>query len=257
MATRYFRLHSICCHNPVSVVYSLKNVVKERLVDGVGFRLHVPSIEIKSQENIALVGHSGCGKSTLLDMLALILHPDKTDTFNLQPVEGKPHQIDRLWLRKKQSHLSQIRKQHIGYVLQSGGLLPYLTVRENIELPRRLLKLADDDSINSIARVLGIHRQLDKLPGLLSAGERQRAAFARALSHRPSILLADEPTSALDPITAKKIMAVVMELIKGLKITLITASHDWAHVYKMELRVLKQHAEPIENGRIYRSTFSD
>jgi putative ABC transport system ATP-binding protein len=241
----------------VSSVYKLKNIVKERLVGGVGFRLRVPDIDIKAEENIALVGHSGCGKSTLLDMLALILHPDKTDTFSLQPVGEKTSDIDKLWQRRRQSTLSQIRKKHIGYVLQSGGLLPYLTVRENIELPRRLLGLADDDSISSIARVLGIHRQLDKLPGLLSAGERQRAAFARALAHRPTILLADEPTASLDPITARKIMAVVMELIKGLKITLITASHDWAHVYKMDLRTLHQEAEPVENGRIYQSTFRD
>ncbi|NNE64696.1 MAG: ABC transporter ATP-binding protein [Gammaproteobacteria bacterium] len=241
----------------VSRVYTLKNVVKERLVGGVGFRLHVPDIKIKAEENIALVGYSGCGKSTLLDMLALILHPDKADAFSLHPVGEKSFDIDKFWQRRRQSRLSQIRKKHIGYVLQSGGLLPYLTVRENIELPRRLLSLADDDSINSIARVLGIHRQLDKLPGLLSAGERQRAAFARALSHRPSILLADEPTASLDPITARKIMAVVMELIKGLKITLITASHDWAHVYKMDLRILHQEAEPVENGRIYQSTFRD
>ena len=241
----------------MSSVYKLKNIVKERLVGGVGFRLRVPDIDIKAEENIALVGHSGCGKSTLLDMLALILHPDKTDTFSLQPVGEKTSDIDKLWQRRRQSTLSQIRKKHIGYVLQSGGLLPYLTVRENIELPRRLLGLADDDSISSIARVLGIHRQLDKLPGLLSAGERQRAAFARALAHRPTILLADEPTASLDPITARKIMAVVMELIKGLKSTLITASHDWAHVYKMDLRTLHQEAEPVENGRIYQSTFRD
>jgi putative ABC transport system ATP-binding protein len=190
-------------------------------------------------------------------MLALILHPDKSDDFKLDPVDGKNYDIDKLWHRRRQSRLSQIRKQHIGYVLQSGGLLPYLTVRENIDLPRKLLNLPNDDSINSIARVLGINRQLDKLPGLLSAGERQRAAFARALSHRPSILLADEPTASLDPVTAQKIMAVVMELIKGLKITLITASHDWAHVYKMDLRTLRQEAAPVEDGRIYQSVFRD
>ena len=241
----------------MSVVYSLQNVVKERIVDGVGFRLQVPKVEIKAQENIALVGHSGCGKSTLLDMLGLILHPDRADHFSLNPVDGEERDLAKLWQKRRQNKLSQIRKNHIGYVLQSGGLLPYLTVRENIELPRRLLNLADDDSINSISRVLGIHRQLDKLPGLLSAGERQRAAFARALSHRPSILLADEPTASLDPITARKIMAVVMELIRGLKITLITASHDWAHVYKMELRTLHQEANAIEDGRIYQSTFRD
>jgi putative ABC transport system ATP-binding protein len=241
----------------VSVVYSLKNVSKERLIDGVGFRLLVPNVQIHAEENIALIGHSGCGKSTLLDMLALILRPDKSDDMSLHPVQGDSHDVARLWQSDRYSQLSQIRKQHIGYVLQSGGLLPYLTVRENIELPRRLLNLPDDDSIDSISKVLGISRQLDKLPGLLSAGERQRAAFARALSHRPSILIADEPTAALDPITAHKIMAVVMEVIRGLKITLITASHDWAHVYKMELRTLKQDAKAIDGGKIYQSTFSD
>lgn len=240
-----------------ATVYSLKNVVKQRIVENAGFRLCIPSLEIEAGENIALVGHSGSGKSTLMDMLALILRPDESDQFGISPVDGKSDKVDKLWQVNNQDRLAQVRRQHIGYVLQSGGLLPYLTVRENIELPRKLLKLADDDSINSISRVLGIHRQLDKLPGLLSAGERQRAAFARALSHRPSILLADEPTAALDPITARKIMAVVMELIKGLKITLITASHDWAHVYKMELRILDQVAGPIEQGRIFQSTFRD
>ena len=240
-----------------ATVYSLKNVVKQRIIENTGFRVCVPSLEINAGEKIALVGHSGCGKSTLLDMLALILCPDAIDQFEISPVDARSDNIDILWQQKNQDRLAQVRRQHIGYVLQSGGLLPYLTVRENIELPRKLLKLADDDSISSISRVFGIHRQLDKLPGLLSAGERQRAAFARALSHRPSILLADEPTAALDPITARKIMAVVMELIKGLKITLITASHDWAHVYKMDLRILDQEAAPIEQGRIYQSTFRD
>ena len=227
------------------------------MVENVGFRLLVPSLEIYKGENIALVGHSGCGKSTLLDMLALILHPDQAKQFSIKTNDNEMKNVDQLWHRKKRDQLAQIRRLNIGYVLQSGGLLPYLTVRENIELPRRLLNLADDDSINSISKVLGIQRQLDKLPGLLSAGERQRVAFARALSHRPSILLADEPTAALDPITARKIMAVVMELIKGLKITLITSSHDWAHVYKMDLRTLHQEAGPVENGRVYQSLFRD
>ena len=240
-----------------SIVYSLKNVVKEHMIGNTGFRLQVPNIEIHAEENIALVGHSGCGKSTLMDMLALILHPDHADNFMINPINGESDNVMNLWRGKKRDQLSQIRKHHSGYVLQSGGLLPYLSVRENIELPRRLLDLPNDDSINSISRVLGIHRQLDKLPGFLSAGERQRVAFARALAHRPSILLADEPTAALDPITARKIMAVVMELIKGLKITLITASHDWAHVYKMDLRILRQESGPTENGRIYQSTFRD
>ncbi len=241
----------------MSVIYSLKNVVKNRLVDGAGFRLRIPSIEIGEEENIALVGHSGCGKSTLLDMLALALHPDSADEFRLMPKKVEAVDVNQLWQKKKRNRLAMLRKQHIGYVLQQGGLLPYLTVRENIELPRRLMNLPEDDSARSLAKVMGIHRQLDKLPGLLSAGERQRVAFTRALSHRPAILLADEPTASLDPITARKIMAVVMELVKGLKITMITASHDWAHVYKMDLRSLHQEAEVLDNGNVYQSTFYD
>jgi putative ABC transport system ATP-binding protein len=239
------------------VVYSLRNVVKSRVIDGAGFRLLVPELNIHAEENIALVGHSGCGKSTLLDMLAMALHPDSADQFHLVTGADETHDVAALWQRRKQNKLSLLRKQHVGYVLQQGGLLPYLTVRENIDLPRKLLNLPQDDSASSLAKVMGIHRQLDKLPGLLSAGERQRVAFTRALAHRPKILLADEPTASLDPITARKIMAVVMELVRGLKITMITASHDWAHVYKMDLRSLHQEAEVVDDGRIYQSTFTD
>ncbi len=239
-------------------IYSLRDVVKSRLAEGAGFRLRVPKVDIHPREHVALVGHSGCGKSTLLDMLALVLHPDAAERFELCcDADSDPVTVPELWRRKQQNRLSLLRKQHIGYVLQQGGLLPYLTVRENIELPRQLLGLPEDDTVKSITRVMGIHRQLDKLPGLLSAGERQRVAFARALAHRPKILLADEPTASLDPITARKIMGVVMELVKGLDITLIIASHDWAHVYKMDLRSLHQEAEVVEGGRVYQSTFHD
>lgn len=241
----------------MSIIYSLKNVVKSRLEDGVGFRLKVPEIQIESQESIALVGQSGCGKSTLLDMLALALHPDEAAQFDLSTNFGKVSDIKKLWLKNKQNKLSAIRKQHIGYVLQTGGLLPYLTVRENIALPRQLLGLPADDSIRSISKVMGIHRQLDKFPGLLSAGERQRASFARAFSHRPGIVIADEPTASLDPITARKIMAVVMELVKGLKVTMIIASHDWAQVYKMDFRSLHHESHVLAKGHVYESTFKD
>ena len=113
------------------VVYSLENVVKNRLIDGTGFRLVVPRIQIHAEENIALIGHSGCGKSTLLDMFALISRPESSDQMTLHPVGGQSHDIARLWQGNRQSKLSQIRKGHIGYVMQSGGLLPYLTVRHS------------------------------------------------------------------------------------------------------------------------------
>ncbi|MGH8562759.1 MAG: ATP-binding cassette domain-containing protein [Gammaproteobacteria bacterium] len=100
-------------------------------------------------------------------------------------------------------------------MLQTGGFLPYLTVGENIGLSRRLLGLPADGTVEHLARILGVERHLSKLPAFLSAGERQHVAVARALAHRPSIVIADEPTVSLDPITARRVLAAVMDLVKG------------------------------------------
>jgi putative ABC transport system ATP-binding protein len=239
------------------VIYRLKNVVKTHITaEGIGFRLVVPSLEIKEQEAIALVGSSGSGKSTLLDMLALLQAPDRAALFEFSPPGANTTDIDEIWARQNLNKLANFRRAYIGYVLQTGGLLPYLSVRENIELPRRLLQLPEDDSAQIIAKALEINRQLDKLPAQLSAGERQRVAFARALAHQPKIIIADEPTSSLDPITARKVMAAVMELIKDMGVTMVTASHDWAHVYKLDFRSLHQISAEKENG-VVESIFKD
>jgi putative ABC transport system ATP-binding protein len=241
----------------MSAVYLLKQVTKTRAVNGTGFRLVVPSIQIRDREAVALVGYSGSGKSTLLDLLALVLRPDEAGRFTFIPRGGTPADIAASWTRRDQNSLGTLRRKHIGYVLQTGGLLPYLTVRDNINLPRRLLGMPEDGSVEHLAKVLGIQRHLEKLPGLLSAGERQRAAFARALAHRPSIVIADEPTASLDPITGRRIMSAVMELVKSMRITLIAASHDWAQVYKMDFRSLHQESREREGGRVIESTFRD
>jgi putative ABC transport system ATP-binding protein len=241
----------------MALVYRLKNVIKSRVNGDTGFRLVVSSIEIESGEHIAVVGQSGCGKSTLLDLLALVLQPSDASAFEFTPTPEQSTDLIEVWRRRSQNKLSALRSLYIGYVLQSGGLLPYLSVRENILLSRRLLGMPEDDTVPSLARALGIDRQLDKLPGHLSAGERQRAAFARALAHRPKIIIADEPTASLDPITARRIMAMVMELVKGLGITMIIASHDWAHVYKLDMRSLSHRSYPKEGGAVIESMFSD
>jgi len=241
----------------MGAVYRLKNVVKSRVQDGAGFRLIIPSIEIDEGECVALVGASGCGKSTLLDMLAMVLSPDFAMTFELFPRDGEHTDVAAAWRKHNQNRLSEIRKRHVGYVLQTGGLLPYLSVRENILLSRRLLHMNHDDTVDTLVSALGLARLMDKLPGLLSAGERQRVAFARALAHHPSIVIADEPTASLDPITARKITAAVMELVKELGITLITASHDWAHIYNLNFRSLHQESREKEDGRLVESIFRD
>ncbi|MCU7856073.1 MAG: ABC transporter ATP-binding protein, partial [Candidatus Thiodiazotropha sp. (ex Lucinoma borealis)] len=191
------------------LIYHLRDVEKTREAEGTAFRLRVPSLQIALGEKIALIGESGCGKSTLLDMLSMTLRPSGIGSFRFRPARGaEPVDISDLWRKKQLNQLGDLRRLRIGYVMQTGGLLPYLTVRENINLSRRLLDMQDDGLVDELAGDLGIRRHLDKLPYMLSVGERQRVAIGRALAHRPSIVIADEPTASLDPIAAERIMSL-------------------------------------------------
>ena len=233
------------------LIYHLREVVKTRESEGVAFRLVVPSLQIALGEKIALIGQSGCGKSTLLDLLAMILRPTEIGAFRFRPEPGAPPiDIAEHWRYRRLNDLGDLRKQRMGYVMQTGGLLSYLSVRHNIGLSRRLLGLPEDDTIEELADALGIKRHLDKLPGKLSVGERQRVAIARALAHRPSIVIADEPTAPLDPIAARKIMGLFIELVEQMHITVIVASHDWTHVDKLGLRRLSHRTRQKEGGSV-------
>jgi hypothetical protein len=101
----------------------------------------------------------------------------------------------------------------MGYVLQTGGLFPFLSVRDNIGLTRQGLGLPVKDAVEMVAKRLDIGRHLEKLPGQLSVGERQRVAIARAMAHEPSVVIADEPTASLDPINAEEIMGMFTSLV--------------------------------------------
>ena len=233
------------------LIYHLRDVIKTRESEGVAFRLRVPSLQIALGEKIALIGESGCGKSTLLDMLSMTLRPSEIGSFRFRSERGaEPVDIAELWRKKKLNRLGDLRRLRIGYVMQTGGLLPYLTVRENINLSRRLLNMPDDGLVDLLAEDLGIHRQLDKRPHLLSVGERQRVAIGRALAHRPSIVIADEPTASLDPIAAERIMSLFIELVDELHITVIIASHAWRHINRLGLRHLSHHTKAHEDGRM-------
>lgn len=175
---------------------------------------------------LALIGESGSGKSTLLELLAMILTPTGSRVFTFRPLAGSDaHDVAALWRDGRSDELGTLRSRYIGYVLQYGGLLPYLSVRRNIELPRRLLDLPLDGVADDLARRLGIAQQLDKLPATLSVGQRQRAAIARALAHEPPIVIADEPTAAIDPLRAERIVALLADLTEQLGVTLILATH--------------------------------
>ena len=195
-----------------------------------GFVLKVPKLLIRRGEKVALVGYSGCGKSTLLDLLAMILRPDSATAFEFFGGEEERLDVAKAWLRKDLDGLARARMVHMGYVLQTGCLFPFLSVRANIGLSRQGLGLPLQDRVEAVAERLGIERHLEKLPRQLSVGERQRVAIARAMAHEPSVVIADEPTASLDPINAEEIMTLFTSLASDYGVTLVAATHDWARV---------------------------
>ena len=192
----------------------------------------------------------------------MTLRPSASGTFLFQARGGQAHDIDSAWQRGEHDLLADLRSRHIGYVLQHGGLLPYLTVRQNVELSRRLLQLpldndgTDGDAAGYWAGRLNIGAQLEKLPAELSVGQRQRVAIARALVHEPSVLIADEPTAAVDPLNAERIMEVMVGLVEEAQATLIVASHAHGLMQHAGLRLIELSGR-ADGGNSMQVTVSD
>ncbi|HJD97597.1 ABC transporter ATP-binding protein, partial [Mailhella massiliensis] len=189
----------------------LRDILIIREKGGMRFELRVPSLDVYGGECLAVLGSSGCGKSTLLDVLALALKPCRAGRFLLYD-EGGESDVPAL----SGAGLARLRGRHMGYVLQSGGLLSFLTVRDNILLPGKLQGMGVEfleKRLDRLASRLGIAEHLGKKPQHLSGGQRQRVAIARALIHGPAMVLADEPTAAVDHKNAGEICAVFKEMV--------------------------------------------
>ena len=194
----------------------LRNVALERKARDYTYRLRIESLTIRAGEKIALIGPSGCGKSTA------------------------PEDVAELWRRGGRERMARLRLRHIGYVLQTGGLLPFLSARDNMTTPGRAKGMdakAVDAGLKELAGRLGIGHLLSALPDKLSIGERQRVAIARALLPKPELVLADEPTAALDPVTAKNVMRLFTELAG--ECALVVVSHDHRLVEENGFRCLR------------------
>lgn len=194
-----------------------------------GHVLEIGNFSLQPGERLAVVGPSGCGKSTFLDLLAMILAPlgvgQKTDGQFVYQWPNLHLDVLAAWRAGNQAPMLGFRARHIGYVLQSNGLLPYLTVLENAMLGLRLLGRHDERPVLELLDRLQIRHLRDRRPGEISIGQRQRVAVARTLAHRPALVLADEPTAALDPATARE----TLELLCGAGApgqALIVVSHD-------------------------------
>ncbi len=199
-----------------------------RVARGDGAQAHrvcLPALQLGRGEIRAITGESGCGKSTLLEAIGLLLKPQQLAHYRLGR-EGLD--ICQLLSADNQPALSEVRARQLGFVLQNGGLLPFLKVRDNISLPRRLLGLpARSAHVETALDVLRLQPLLDKYPQALSIGERQRVACVRAIAHEPLLLLADEPTAALDPINARRLFELLLGLVRELGLSALVVSHDW------------------------------
>lgn len=230
----------------VAIFYRCRELIKRRLTGTGGFELHVPELDIRAGEVLILRGASGCGKSTLLDLLALALRPDEAADFRFQPHPATPVDVRQCWAKGQQDRLAGLRRRHIGYILQTGGLLPFLSVRDNIALTARLLGLDPTDAIASLAERLDIASLLDRYPSRLSLGERQRVAIARAMAHQPYVILADEPTASLDPLNAQIIRDLLLELVQVSGAAAVIATHDWEVETLTGVRVLQHRLARVD-----------
>ena len=177
------------------------------------------SIAIREKEFVALLGSSGSGKSTLLNLMAGLDRPSSGAIF----AQG------RNLAEMSSEDLAQHRSHTIGMVFQAFNLLPRMTLEENVELPLRLAEVERADRAGRVREAVERVRLAARLthrPSELSGGEQQRAALARALVNRPTILLADEPTGNLDSATGEAILHLLQEINESMGMTIVMVTHD-------------------------------
>ena len=177
------------------------------------------SIAIREKEFVALLGSSGSGKSTLLNLMAGLDRPSSGAIF----AQG------RNLAEMSSEDLAQHRSHTIGMVFQAFNLLPRMTLEENVELPLRLAEVERADRAGRVREAVERVRLAARLthrPSEVSGGEQQRAALARALVNRPTILLADEPTGNLDSATGEGILHLLQEINESMGMTIVMVTHD-------------------------------
>jgi len=188
--------------------------------------LDLPAFEVAAGTMVAVCGPSGCGKSTLLGVLAGLARPSAGSVSIGTTTMTALSESDRV----------AFRRRALGIVYQADNLLPFLTVEENVRLQLGLCGDGDDPAGHSAGLLgrLGLGELGGRLPDELSGGQRQRVAVARAVVHRPAVILADEPTGALDRTNADRVVDLLVEAQQDLGATLVMVTHDPAVAARMD-----------------------
>ncbi len=206
-------------------------------LDGVGKRyrtggatvtaLEGVTLRLAAGEMVALVGPSGCGKSTTLNLISGVDTPD----------EGEVRVCGVDLRRADERALTLLRRRQVGIVFQAFHLVPHLTVEENVALPLALDGRRDGARVAELISRVGLAHRRRHFPGELSGGEQQRVAVARALVHRPRVVVADEPTGNLDSASGAAVLELLDELRRAEGAALVLATHD-RHLAAAAERVL-------------------
>ncbi|KUN69189.1 ABC transporter [Streptomyces canus] len=177
------------------------------------------SFEVPRGELVALKGRSGSGKTSLLNIVGGLDRPDRGRV----ELDG----VDIAGL--DEDGLLALRRDRIGFVFQSFGLIPILTAAENIGVPMRLRRVdarAREERVELLLALVGLAEHAKQRPGELSGGQQQRVAIARALANNPSLLVADEPTGQLDAETGHAVMELLRAVVRSENVTALVATHD-------------------------------
>jgi putative ABC transport system ATP-binding protein len=201
------------------VMLSLQNLSKSYPGAAARRVLTDVSLELSPGECVAIMGDSGIGKSTLLNVIAGLDTPDSGSV-----------SIDNCTLTQMDEHARTLfRRARIGFVFQAFHLLPHLTAVTNVELPLALNGVSDRDAqlrATELLTAMGLADRAGSFPRELSGGEMQRVAVARALAHRPALVLADEPTGNLDADSALQVLTLLREQTKLANAILIVVTHS-------------------------------
>ena len=201
-------------------IVEIKNLIKEFPIGGDFFKaLDSVDLEIVKGEFTGLVGPSGSGKTTLLNIIGGLDSSTRGDVIVLDQLLNETPHNDRAIIRRKD----------MGFIFQSYNLLPVYSVYENVELPLILNKIEKNKRKKMVLEAIesvGLSDKIDSKPNQLSGGQCQRTAIARAIVHKPSLVLADEPTANLDSENSHHIMNIMCNLNSQLDTSFIFATHD-------------------------------
>jgi putative ABC transport system ATP-binding protein len=189
------------------------------------------SLAIPAGKLVVIKGKSGSGKTTLLNLIAGID----------QPTSGEIAVGGKILSRLTPSEKVNLLRKEIGFIFQTFGLLPFLSVEENVEIPLRLVhtdRKNRNKKVDEMLALVGLSSRAHHRTYELSGGEQQRVAIARALINQPKIILADEPTGQLDTATGTGIMELMREIVNQTHVTILVASHD-PNVWQFADRVIE------------------